>query len=197
MVGPACRSQSVAESISVLDAPVFYPTEQEFERPLEYIASIRQLAEPCGLCKVVPPPSWNPPFALNRARFSFKTRVQRVNELQQRSDPAQRAQEFYSQYRAWLLRTQVKSFPKNPSYAVKDVDLSILFRLVLRKGGHAQVTKDKGWREICQAMKVGALCLCMWLMLPGKGRLVQKQKHTSFIELLKSVFAGCKRDCLH
>ena len=133
---------------------MFYPTEEDFQQPLEYIASIRALAEPCGLCKIVPPSSWKPPFALNKATFSFKTRVQSVNELQQRTDPAQRAQEFYSQYRAWFLRTQGKAFTRNPSYAGKDVDLSILFRLVMRKGGHAQVTKDKGWREICQAMKV-------------------------------------------
>ena len=154
MIGPSCRSQSVAESVSVLEAPVFYPSEEEFQRPLEFIASIRALAEPCGLCKVVPPPSFKPPFALNRNSFSFKTRVQSVNELQQRSDPVQRAQEFYSQYRAWLLRTQSKTFSKNPNLLGKDVDLSILFRLVSRKGGYAQVTREKSWREICQAMKV-------------------------------------------
>lgn len=170
MVGPACRSQSVAEPIRVREVPVFYPTEAEFGSPLEYIASIRAQAEPSGLCKVVPPSSWKPPFSLNRASFSFKTRVQNVNELQQRTDPVQRAQEFFSKYRAWLLRTQGKSFFRNPSYAGKDVDLSQLYRLVLRKGGHAQVTKDKGWREICQAMKVGCYVGCSLLQGGSAGQ---------------------------
>lgn len=153
MTGPSCRSQSVAKALSVQEAPVFYPTEEEFEHPLEFLAAIRPKAEPSGLCRVVPPPSWKPPFALNKATFSFKTRVQSVHELQQRVDPAQRAQEFYSQYRAWYLRTHGRAFSRAPSFAGKDVDLPLLFRLVLRRGGHAQVTKDKGWREICQALK--------------------------------------------
>lgn len=157
MIGPACRSQTVPEPLSVPDAPVFYPSEEDFQRPLEYLASIRPIAESYGLCKIVPPSSWAPPFALNKACFSFKTREQRVSELQQRVDPARKAQEFYSQFRAWHLRTQGKAFTRNPSCAGKDVDLSVLFRLVLRKGGHAQVTKDRGWREICQLLKVGWL----------------------------------------
>lgn len=38
-------------------APTFRPTEQEFAAgPLKYIASIRHLAEPFGICKVIPPP---------------------------------------------------------------------------------------------------------------------------------------------
>ena len=155
MIGPACRSQAVPESLSVSDAPVFYPNEDEFQRPLEYIASIRPIAEAFGLCKIVPPASWAPPFALNKATFSFKTRVQTISELQERVDPAKKAQEFYFQYRAWHLRTHGKAFTKNPSYAGKEVDLSSLYRLVLRRGGYSLVTKDKGWREICQALKVG------------------------------------------
>ena len=37
-------------------APTFRPTEQEFAAgPLKYIASIRHLAEPYGICKIIPP----------------------------------------------------------------------------------------------------------------------------------------------
>ncbi len=42
--------------------PVFFPTQEEFEDPLKYISSIREVAEKYGICKIVPPEGWNPPF---------------------------------------------------------------------------------------------------------------------------------------
>jgi hypothetical protein len=44
-------------------APVFYPTVEEFaECPLQYIEKIRPVAQKYGICKIVPPEGWNPPF---------------------------------------------------------------------------------------------------------------------------------------
>ncbi|KAK8303411.1 hypothetical protein V6Z11_D04G149700 [Gossypium hirsutum] len=37
------------------DVPVFYPTDEEFEDTLKYIASIRPRAEQYGICRIVPP----------------------------------------------------------------------------------------------------------------------------------------------
>ncbi|XP_031282041.1 putative lysine-specific demethylase JMJ16 [Pistacia vera] len=70
------------------DAPVFYPTAEEFEDTLKYIASIRPKAEPYGICRIVPPPSWKPPCPLKEKHkwegSTFATRVQRVDKLQNR-----------------------------------------------------------------------------------------------------------------
>ncbi|XP_044477878.1 putative lysine-specific demethylase JMJ16 isoform X1 [Mangifera indica] len=70
------------------DAPVFYPTAEEFEDTLKYIASIRPKAEPYGICRIVPPPSWKPPCPLKEKHkwesSTFVTRVQRVDKLQNR-----------------------------------------------------------------------------------------------------------------
>ncbi|CAL1389758.1 unnamed protein product [Linum trigynum] len=70
------------------EAPVFYPTEEEFEDTLNYIASIRLKAEPYGICRIVPPPSWKPPCPLKEKSIwegsKFITRVQRVDKLQNR-----------------------------------------------------------------------------------------------------------------
>lgn len=38
-----------------LDAPVFCPTEKEFEDPLAYLNKIRPQAERAGICKIKPP----------------------------------------------------------------------------------------------------------------------------------------------
>lgn len=38
------------------EAPVFEPTEEEFQDPLAYIERIRPYAEKTGLCKIRPPP---------------------------------------------------------------------------------------------------------------------------------------------
>ncbi|XP_021810978.1 putative lysine-specific demethylase JMJ16 [Prunus avium] len=70
------------------DAPVFKPTEEEFNDTLNYIASIRAKAEPYGICRIVPPSSWRPPCPLKEKDVwetsKFATRVQRVDKLQNR-----------------------------------------------------------------------------------------------------------------
>ena len=37
------------------EAPVFYPTEAEFQDPVLYIESIRAVSEMFGICRIVPP----------------------------------------------------------------------------------------------------------------------------------------------
>ncbi|KAJ6887305.1 hypothetical protein NC651_027599 [Populus alba x Populus x berolinensis] len=70
------------------DAPVFYPTVEEFENTLDYISKIRAKAEPYGICRIVPPPSWSPPCRLKEKdtwkHNKFSTRIQFVELLQNR-----------------------------------------------------------------------------------------------------------------
>jgi histone demethylase JARID1 len=50
----------------VIEAPTFYPTEDEFRLgPIEYIKTIKEAGAKYGIVKVVPPKSWNPPFVVD------------------------------------------------------------------------------------------------------------------------------------
>ncbi|KAG0493786.1 hypothetical protein HPP92_004780 [Vanilla planifolia] len=70
------------------EAPVFYPSEEEFKDTLKYIASVRPRAEPYGICRIVPPPAWKPPCPLKEKKLwegsTFTTRIQSVDKLQNR-----------------------------------------------------------------------------------------------------------------
>ncbi|EOA26662.1 hypothetical protein CARUB_v10022740mg [Capsella rubella] len=63
------RRLKVSETEVLQEAPVFNPTEEEFSDTLSYIASLRDRAEPYGICCVVPPPSWKPPCLLKEMKI--------------------------------------------------------------------------------------------------------------------------------
>ncbi|KAD4583991.1 hypothetical protein E3N88_21592 [Mikania micrantha] len=79
-----------ARVLNLSEAPAFYPTEEEFEDALQYIASIRDKAELYGICRIIPPSSWKPPCPLEQKNIwensTFATRIQRLDKLQNR-DP--------------------------------------------------------------------------------------------------------------
>ncbi|PSC70309.1 lysine-specific demethylase JMJ16 [Micractinium conductrix] len=69
-------------------APVFRPTPEEFRDPIAYVSKIRPQAEKYGLAHIVPPPGWDPPFALERGTnglsmesFRFQVRKQYTSHL--------------------------------------------------------------------------------------------------------------------
>ncbi len=141
-------------SLGLPEAPTFYPTEEEWQDPLAFIAKIRPLAEQqAGIAKIVPPPSFQPRFAIDRRSFRFRTRVQAVNELQEKSSNSQAVKRFWEDYAAFLRRRGQKH-KKQPTYAGQEIDLYRFHRLVQRRGGYQAVTEDKAWREVASALQV-------------------------------------------
>jgi jmjN domain len=45
--------------------PVYKPTYEEFTKPMEYVEKIAREAKEYGICKIVPPEGWRPPFVLD------------------------------------------------------------------------------------------------------------------------------------
>uniref|UniRef100_A0A3B5MHN8 JmjN domain-containing protein n=1 Tax=Xiphophorus couchianus TaxID=32473 RepID=A0A3B5MHN8_9TELE len=64
------------------ECPVFEPSWEEFRDPYAFINKIRPIAERTGICKVRPPPDWQPPFACDVDKLHFVPRIQRLNELE-------------------------------------------------------------------------------------------------------------------
>lgn len=65
---PAVMPPRKAERLFGLEhCPIYYPTDAEFAQPLEYIERIAKQAREheYGICKVVPPKGWQPPFSLD------------------------------------------------------------------------------------------------------------------------------------
>ena len=137
------------------EAPIFRPSPEEFEHPLRYIASIRPTAEAYGICKVIPPAGWKPPYVLDRASFRFKTRIQSVHELQERQDTQDAADLFQEDFTAFLQSTG-RPIRKPPVFGGMPIDLGKLYKTVLRRGGYNVVTQNKGWRDIGRILQVGS-----------------------------------------
>jgi hypothetical protein len=45
--------------------PIYTPTYEEFTKPMEYVEKIARQAKEYGICKIVPPEGWRPPFVLD------------------------------------------------------------------------------------------------------------------------------------
>jgi hypothetical protein len=78
------KKETKRVEMEIPDALVFYPTAEEFMDPLIYIQKIRSEAEQYGICKIVPPPEWNPSCQVKMSNPKmFPTKLQDVHTLQE------------------------------------------------------------------------------------------------------------------
>ncbi|TVU07513.1 hypothetical protein EJB05_40869, partial [Eragrostis curvula] len=151
---PTISTTASGSGVSVPEAPVFHPTEEEFADPLAYVARIRPLAESYGICRIVPPPSWSPPHALDFASLSFPTKRQPIHRLLARPAPAD-PDTFLLDYGRFLMdsaghrRGRKKGLPKSPTLSDgRPLDLCRLFHAVKRYGGYDGAYEGKRWGEV-------------------------------------------------
>ncbi|XP_071401917.1 lysine-specific demethylase 5C [Centroberyx affinis] len=129
------------------ECPVFEPSWEEFQDPLGYIAKIRPIAEKSGICKIRPPPDWQPPFSVELDSFRFTPRIQRLNELEAET----RVKLNYLDRIAKFWEIQGSSL-KIPNIERRILDLFSLSKIVTEEGGFEMVCKERRWARVAQRL---------------------------------------------
>ncbi|XP_058246004.1 lysine-specific demethylase 5B-B isoform X1 [Hemibagrus wyckioides] len=129
------------------ECPVFEPSWEEFVNPFAFINKIRPIAEKTGICKIRPPPDWQPPFACDVDRLHFTPRIQRLNELEAQTRVKLNFLDQIAKF--WELQGCTL---KIPHVERKILDLYHLNKLVSDEGGFDAVCKDRKWTKIAMAM---------------------------------------------
>ncbi|KAM5180075.1 lysine-specific demethylase 5B [Mantella aurantiaca] len=130
------------------ECPVFEPSREEFADPFAFISKIRPIAERTGICKVRPPPDWQPPFACDVDKLHFTPRIQRLNELEAQTRVKLNFLDQIAKF--WELQGCTL---KIPHVERKILDLFQLNKLVTDEGGFDIVCRDRKWTKI--AVKMG------------------------------------------
>ncbi|KAI1372793.1 PLU-1-like protein [Hypoxylon crocopeplum] len=126
------------------EAPTYRPTEEEWKDPFEYVRKITPQAREYGICKIIPPDSWNPDFAIDTEKFHFRTRKQELNSV----EGSTRANLSYLDALAKFHRQQGTNLNRLPYVDKKPLDLYRLKKAVESRGGFEKVCKTKKWAEI-------------------------------------------------
>ncbi|TGO75770.1 hypothetical protein BELL_0193g00030 [Botrytis elliptica] len=126
------------------EAPTYRPTAEEFKDPYAYIRSIAPEARKYGICKVIPPDSWKPEFAIDTERFHFRTRKQELNSV----EGSTRANLTYLDQLAKFHKQHGTNLNRFPSVDKRPLDLYKLKKAVDTRGGFEKVCKLKKWAEI-------------------------------------------------
>ncbi|KAM2673879.1 hypothetical protein EV2_015129 [Malus domestica] len=142
-------SVTASGSLNIPSAPVYYPSEDEFRDPLEYIYKIRPEAEAYGICRIVPPKCWKPPFALDLDLFTFPTKTQAIHQLQVRPASCD-SKTFELEYSRFWEDHCGKKLRKRVVFEGEELDLCKLFNAVKRYGGYDKVVKGKKWAEVAR-----------------------------------------------
>ncbi|GMF19455.1 unnamed protein product [Phytophthora lilii] len=97
-----------------------------------------------GICKIVPPKGWRPPFAINEKTFRFRTRVQQLNCIEGHS----RAEgQFVEALRLFLYQRgePMKELPRADGQLV---NLHLLYKTVVSLGGFDAVCASGKWEQV-------------------------------------------------
>ncbi|CAH1780364.1 unnamed protein product [Owenia fusiformis] len=139
------------EASRIVDVPEFYPSEEQFQNPIEYINAIKHQAEPYGMCKIVPPISWKPEFKLNED-MRFFSQVQHVHKLHQRWGPNVQKIECIRKH---LESQGVELQPI--VFGGIELDMWNFLQTLQQHGGLQNVQNKKGFNKLADALKIPKL----------------------------------------
>lgn len=110
------QGNELADLEKIPEMKTFYPTEEEFAKgPINYIEDLyKQEAWKYGTVKIVPPPSFRPPLAFDRASSQrVTTRIQSLHNLSEGKVSSYPAAAFYSGSNLLLNTDPFQPFEQN------------------------------------------------------------------------------------
>lgn len=134
---------------SLLDAPVFHPSEKEFSDPMEYLEKIRPECERFGICRIVPPASFKPECQVSDA-MRFTAYNQYVHRMFRRRGPNTRILQAIQRH----LKSMGIDYQNAPCIGGIEVDLPGLYEAVEELGGPGFVLQNNLWSKVADKMKV-------------------------------------------
>lgn len=137
----------IHDAAQMVEAPIFRPTEKEFQDPIDYIEKITALAAPFGLCKIVPPPSFKPECKISDD-MRFTAYNQYVHKMLNRWGPNVKELSAIKKY----LATQSITLKQPPWIGGMEVDLPRLYHTVQELGGLKEVIEKKKWARVAEEM---------------------------------------------
>ncbi|KAJ2954110.1 hypothetical protein O0L34_g2333 [Tuta absoluta] len=145
---PSEKPEKKEKPAKLLDAPIYRPTEAEFNDPIAFFEKIAPLAAKYGLCKVVAPEAFKPQCILNDA-LKFNVTNHYISRLFCRWGAAARE---ITAMRAYLA-TQNINFNRVPLLDGLEVNLPKLYSVVQHYGGLQQVMGKQLWSKVAEDMR--------------------------------------------
>ncbi|KAI8791058.1 serine-rich adhesin for platelets isoform X1, partial [Biomphalaria glabrata] len=130
--------------------PVFHPTEAEFMNPLTFISKIQPIAEPYGMCRIIPPASWKLDSNKISDDVRFTPQVQQIHRLHKRWGPNVQHTAAINQH----LLSENANITTTPQIGGVQIDLPQLYRLVEESGGPKIMSDKKHWARIADIMNI-------------------------------------------
>ncbi|XP_050559901.1 uncharacterized protein LOC118263878 isoform X2 [Spodoptera frugiperda] len=131
------------------EGPVFRPTKEEFQNPLEYFMKIWDEASEFGICKIIPPPGWRPK-SQSCDGIRFDVAKQYVSRMYNRWGTAMRELACIK-----FCASRSNGFPcSTPMIGGMEVNLPKLYHSVQRHGGLELVLNKKRWVKIGRDMNL-------------------------------------------
>ncbi|XP_068244500.1 serine-rich adhesin for platelets [Palaemon carinicauda] len=139
----------VCDNSVLVRAPSFYPSEEEFSDPLDYIEKIRPEAEQFGVCRIVPPSSFKPECRVNDD-MRFTSNNQYIHKMMKRWGPNVRTLHAIKR----CLSRQNIELTSNPLIGCMELDLVRLYEVVEQHGGLMSVIEKDMWGKVADACRI-------------------------------------------
>ncbi|XP_077302327.1 jumonji, AT rich interactive domain 2 [Arctopsyche grandis] len=135
------------DAAQIVEAPIFQPTEKEFQDPLEFIEKISPIAARYGLCRIIPPPNFKSECKISDD-MRFTPHNQYLHRMLYRWGSSSREMCAIKKY----LATQSVTFKQPPNLCGIEVDLPKLYHIVQNMGGLNKVLEKKMWHRVAEEM---------------------------------------------